>query len=76
MAQRLPLVGLGGEFGDAVTRGDGGAVQGEEGEGRGREGHLSGGGAGWRRRWRGRRPEAAGRSGGGPEGGAGGAEES
>lgn len=44
MAQRLPLVGLWGEFGHAVPGGDRGAVQGEEGEGRGGEGHLLGGG--------------------------------
>lgn len=61
MAQRLPLVGLRREFGDAVTRRDGGAVQGEQGEGRGWEGHLPGGWAWGDRGW--------GRGGGGGGGG-------
>ena len=48
VAQRLPLVGLRGKFGDTVSGRHGRAIQGEEGERRGWEGHFPGGrGGAW-----------------------------
>lgn len=48
MAHRLPLVGLRGELGDAVSGWHRGAIKGEKGERWGGKGHFPGSGGGAR----------------------------